>query len=300
MANVLKAEKQFAVLNLLVEGASIRATERITGVHRDTICRLVVRFGNGCKDFLDERLRGLKLRHVELDEVWSYVAKKQSRLTTEERAEWHDIGDVYLWTAIDQDTKLVASFAVGKRSADNARRFLLDLSERVVIPAAHESDPHAFRTGQHKIVLQLSSDAFAGYSEAVDLAFGPYVQYGQLIKNYRNALMPYTPSEMVGADRRVVYGNLDPWTICTSHVERHNLTARTFLKRMNRLTICFSKKLENHAAAVAMFLAYYNFCWRPRKPGKSGRRRLTPALAAGLTDRLWTFADLFAEVSKAW
>lgn len=284
------------VLNLLAEGASIRATERLTGVHRDTICRLVVRFGNDCKDFLDSRLRRLPLRHVELDEVWSFVRKKQSRLTVDERQERHDLGDVYLWTAVDQDTKLVASFAIGKRSADNARRFLTDLASRVVIPKPHESDAHAFHAGQHQIVLQLSSDAFAGYPEAIDLASGPYVNYGQIIKQYRNAQIVYTPSEMVGTDRRAVFGNVDLETICTSHVERHNLTVRTFLKRFNRLTICFSKKRENHAAAIAMFLAYYNFCWRPPRPGKSGRKRLTPALAAGVTDRLRTFADLFEAV----
>jgi IS1 family transposase len=229
--------------------------------------------------------------------VWSFVGKKQSRLTVDERQERHDLGDTYLWTAIDQDTKLVASFAIGKRSADNARRFLLDLSERIVIPGPHASDNHAFHRGDQQVVLQLSSDAFAAYPEAVDLAFGGYARYGQLIKNYRNATMVYTPSEMVGAERRPIFGDVDPYSICTSHVERHNLTIRTFLKRFNRLTICFSKKLENHAAAVAMFLAYYNYCWRTRKPGKSGRLRVPGAMAAGLTDRLWSFADLFEAVS---
>ena len=298
MANVLPLERQQTVLHLLVEGNSIRSVERLTGVHRDTIMRLVLRFGNECRELMDDRMRGLTLRHVQCDEVWTFVAKKQSRLTVDEKAKRHDIGDVYLWTAFDQDTKLVPTFALGKRSADNARRFLMDLAGRLTFPKVHASDDHAYNFGAYRQVCQLSTDGFLAYPEAVDLAFGPYVKYGVIIKDYRNAKMEYTPAEMVGTRRLARRGmsEREAWSICTSHVERHNLTLRTFMKRFARLSLGFSKKLDNLAASVSMYLAYYNFCWRPRHPGTTSRKRLTPAMAAGITDRLWTFEDLFDEI----
>jgi hypothetical protein len=135
--------------------------------------------------------------------------------------------------------------------------------------------------------------------EAIDLAFGPYAAHGVLIKEYRNATMQHTPSEMVGADRRVMRGQIDEWSICTSHVERHNLTIRTFMKRFARLSLGFSKKFENHAAAIAMFLAYYNFVWRSRhsdQSGKPGTKRVPAAMAAGVVDKLWSFDDLYETV----
>ncbi len=304
MCNVLKSERQKQVLHMLVEGSSIRATERITGIHRDTICRLMVRFGDGCRQLMDEQFRGLQLKHLELDEIWTFVLKKQGRLTTEERQERADIGDMYLWTALDKHTKLVPAFLVGKRSADNARRFLMDVAGRLTFPSAHESDAHAYKSTGYQVIVQLSSDAFNGYPEAVDLAFGPYAKYGQIKKDYRNATQPgrYAPPEMVGTNRRRVFAlrEGEERTICTSHVERHNLTIRTFLRRFARLALGFSKKLENLEAAVACFMAYYNFCWRSRYPdysGKCGRRRPPAAMAAGVTDRLWTFNELFSAVA---
>jgi transposase-like protein/IS1 family transposase len=283
-------------LRLLVEGMSIRATERTTGLHRDTICRLLVRFGHACQRLLDERMRKLTLTHLEFDEQWTYVAKKQSRLTTIEREESSDKGDVYLWTCVDQKTKLMPSFRIGKRSADNARRFMLDVASRLVFPKPHASDDHAFAIGHAQPIVQISTDGFSAYPEAVDLAFGPYAKFGTIIKEYRNANIVYQPSEMVGTKRtgRRGIGKDEEGTICTSHVERLNGTQRVFMKRLNRLTLCFSKKLANLAAAFAMYAAYYNFCWRPRKPGKTGRKRPTAAMMAGLTDRVWTFDELFA------
>jgi IS1 family transposase len=305
MANVLPRERQFTVLHLLLENNSIRSVERLTGVHRDTIMRLMVRFGRRCRDFLDERLRNLALTHIQTDECWTFVAKKQRRLTVEEKQEVSDEGDIYLWTCLDEPTKLVATFALGKRSADNARRVMMDLASRLVMPKPHESDAHAYQRPEHRKVIQISTDGFAGYPEAVDLAFGPYVRYGVLIKEFRSNDMPgrYNPPEMIVAERRAIRGIMpdEVYSICTSHVERHNLTIRTFMRRFTRLTLGFSKKLENLAAAVAMFMAYYNFCWRPRFPdhsGKCGRRRVTPAMAAGITDRLWTVQDLFGEVMR--
>lgn len=246
---------------------------------------------------MDERMRGLTLRHVECDEIWTFCQKKQSRLTIEEKAIRHDIGDIYVWTAIDQDTKLMPSYIVGKRSANNARKLMMDLRKRLVIPRPHESDAHNFDKGGYRPVTQVSTDGLVSYPEAVDLAFGPYVDFGTIVKEYRNATMAYTPSEMVGTDRTVRRGEINPRTICTSHVERNNLTIRTFMKRFTRLALRFSKKLENLEDAVALHMAYYNFCWRSRyadNSGKRGRFRPPAAMMAGVVDRLWSFDDLMA------
>jgi hypothetical protein len=164
-------------------------------------CAVVV-FGDACRNFMDERLRGLSLRHIQVDEQHTYVGKKQAHLTINEKATCHDIGEMYLWIALDTDTKLVASYAVGKRSADMARKLMLDLAGRLVMPSPHASDAHAFEKGEYSIITQISTDGFAGYPEAVDLAFGPYVRYGMLIKEYRNAKMQYDPSEIVGTKRK--------------------------------------------------------------------------------------------------
>jgi transposase-like protein/IS1 family transposase len=272
-------------LRLLVEGMSVRATCRTTGIDKRTILKLLVLFGTACRAFLDKRMRGLTLTHLQFDEQWTYVSKKQSRLTTLEREECHAIGDIYLWTCIDQQTKLMPSFRIGKRSADNARRFMMDVAGRLVFPSATQSDARHFQAGGYKTVVQISTDGWAGYPEAVDLAFGPYAKFGTIIKEYRNATMIYTPSEMVGTKRTGIRGidSRNARTICTSHVERLNGTQRLFMKRLNRLTYCFSKKLENLEAAFGMFAAYYNFCWQTRLPGKrtpaplkhwSARRRI--------------------------
>lgn len=282
-------------LRLLTEGMSIRATERTTGIHRDTLCKLIVLFGDACRRLLDERMQGLRLEHLQFDEQWTWVGRKQSRLTTTERELANDVGDVYIWTCIDQKTKLMPAFLLGKRSADNARRFMMDVAARLIMPSAHDSDAHAFAPGGYKRVVQISTDGFSGYPEAVDLAFGPYCRFGVIIKEYRNAKPIYTPSEMVGTKRiarRGIRGG-EARSICTSHVERLNGTQRVFLKRLNRLTLCFSKKLRNLEAAFAMFAAYYNFCWQTRKPGKSGQRRPTAAMMAGLAGHVWSFDELF-------
>jgi hypothetical protein len=175
-----------------------------------------------------------------------------------------------------------------------------------VFPSPHDTDAHAWRPETYIYVTQISTDGFSAYPEAVDLAFGGHAKYGQIIKDYRNADQPgrYAPPEMVGTERRGVYGlrESEEPTICTSHVERHNLTIRTLMKRFTRLSLGFSKKLENLEAACAMFLTYYNFCWRTRYPdksGKTGKRRPPAAMLAGVTDRLWTFDDLFAAVTRS-
>ena len=288
------------VLNLLTQGNSIRATTRITGVAGNTICKLLVYFGDACQRFLDQRMRGLTLTHLEFDEQWTWVGRKQSRLTISERAERSDVGDVYIWTCIDQQTKLMPAFMLGKRSADNARRFMSDVAGRLAFPKPHTSDDQSYTKPGYTPITQISTDGFAGYPEAVDLAFGPYVRYGVIIKDFRNANMIYTPSEMVGTKRtgKRGIGRRELGTITTSHVERLNGTQRLFLKRLNRLTYCFSKKLRNLECAFAMFAAYYNFCWQTRKPGKSGKRRPTAAMMAGLAGHVWSFDELFDAVLK--
>ncbi len=288
MANVLKREKQLQVIHMLVEGSSLRSVERVTGVQKKTAMRLMVRFGQACRGFLDQKMRGLELRHLECDEQWTFVQKKQGRLTDEEKASVRSakIGDQYLWIALDQDTKLIPSFIIGKRSADMARRFMVDLASRINLPSPMDVGE---RPG---IVPQLSTDGFNAYPEAVDLGFGAYVRYGQIIKDYRNADQPgrYGPPELVGTDRREIYGPIDEMTICTSHVERVNLTTRTLMKRFTRLSLCFSKKLENLAAAVAIYVAYYNFCWM--HASLNG----TPAMAARVASHPWSIDELYEKV----
>jgi transposase-like protein/IS1 family transposase len=288
------------VLRLLAEGNSLRGTSRLTGLHAATVAKILVHFGQACQRFLDERLRGLTPEHLELDEQWTYILKKQDKLTVDERRTRHDAGDCYIWTATDQRTKLLVSFRLGKRTGDNARRFLMDVASRLAWPKPHQSDAHAFMPEAITPVIQLSSDAFAAYPEAVDLAFGGRAKYGQIVKEFRNAKIIYTPSEIVGVKRRAVFQmtNSEVRSICTSHVERLNGTQRLMLKRLNRLTYCFSKRLRNLEAAFSLFAAWYNFTWRTRKPGKSGKLRPTAAMMAGLTDHIWTFDELFEAVLR--
>jgi len=284
----MSIEKRNTILRLLVEGNSIRSTTRLMGTNIPTVLRQLMWAGNHCAELMNRSFRNLTLNHLECDEIWTFVAKKQARLTMIEREECGTIGDVYLWTALDQETKLIPSFMLGKRSADMARRLMMDLAGRLVMPGAHVSDARDFKPTAYPTITQISTDGFAAYPEAVDLAFGPYVRYGTIIKEYKNAVMNYTPREMVGTRRNGIKGidKAGESTICTSHVERNNLTIRTFMKRFTRLALGFSKKFENLEAAVNLHMAYYNFCWRP------GEMRITPAMAAGVTPRLWNFDDL--------
>ena len=299
MANLLAADKQRIALQMLVEGNSLRSVTRLTGVHRTTVMNLLVRFGDGCRQFMDEEMRGLTLNHVEVDEIWTFVAKKRARLHVEDRDD-PMIGDMYLWVPLDQETKLVPTFAIGKRSADMARRLMVDLAARLEMPRPQDWWNTAFDK-----VVQISTDGFKAYPEAVDLAFGPYCKYGTIIKDFRNVDRPpgnYSPGQIISVERKARFGMSEDEmdTICTSHVERQNLTIRTFMKRFARLSLGFSKKLENLAAASALHFAYYNFCWRPRYQdwsGQPGRLRPTPAMMAGVTGQLWSFGDLFSEVS---
>lgn len=290
MANVMSVERRNTILRLLVEGNSIRSVCRLMGTNIPSVLRQLEWAGKHCAELLDARLRGLTLRHAECDEIWTFCVKKQARLTVDERAERSDIGDLFLFTAQDQDTRLIAAHTLGKRSADNARRFMVQLAGRLApISGPHASDAHLYGMGGYRPVIQISTDGFAAYPEAVDMAFGPYAKFGVIIKQYRNAGMIYDPGEMVGTERRPLrMPEHEASTICTSHVERNNLTIRTFMRRFTRLALGFSKKFENLEAAVNLHVAYFNFCWRP------GTMRITPAMAAGVTSRLWSFHDLLA------
>ncbi|MDZ4687099.1 MAG: hypothetical protein SH850_18640 [Planctomycetaceae bacterium] len=287
MANILPREKQILCLKMLCEGNSIRAVERTAEVHRDTIMRLMVRFGEGCQDLLDTQVRGVDARHLESDEQWTWVAKK-NRNCTEVEKETGTVGDQYLFIAFDQQTGLIACHDLGKRTEDTTRRFLARLANRIVLPQSVDVP--------YQTKPQLSTDGFNAYPNAIQDVFGSYVQHGVIIKNYANPdVGRYAPPDLADCERRRMQYVEDLWTICTSHVERFNCTTRMFCKRFCRLTLAFSKKLTNLEAAVAMHIANYNFCWRSRENDgqRTGRYRLTPAMQAGVVDTLWSFADLY-------
>jgi IS1 family transposase len=282
VANFIGREKQIQVLRLLTEGNSIRSTERLTGIHRDTIMRLVVRFGNQCRAFLDATMVNLPLRHIQCDEIWTFVRKKQARLFGNETHS-QTIGDIYLFTALDTDTKLLVSFAVGKRTSEVTETFIADLQKRLVRTLSTAGDERT----------QISTDGFGPYGPAIYRNFGRSARHGVLIKNYVNPEVGrYAPPALVKADRFNVSGITDLATICTSHVERMNGSIRQFVKRFTRLTYAFSKKLENLAGATAIHIAFYNFC------RIHGSLRCTPAMAAGVVDKLLDLGDLFDVVTE--
>lgn len=278
---VLSADLRRTILHMLIEGNSIRSTERLVSVHRDTIMRLLVKAGNECDAFLDDRMRSLKPRHIEVDEIWTFVEIKQGHIQA--GRDDSEIGDQYTFVAIDQDTKLIPSFIIGKRTAANCERFMLDLAGRIKAP----------KPGEPKIRLQLSSDGFAAYPGAVDLAFANTVDYGVIVKNFREGVEQpgrYGPPEMTATAREVITGDFDPYSISTSYVERQNLTMRTFLRRLTRLSLGFSKKLDNLKAAMALHFAHYNMCRR------HGTLKMTPAMAANVTGELWSLSRLIGEI----
>jgi IS1 family transposase len=269
MANILKTEKKVAAISMLCEGASIRAVERITGIQKKTIGRLALRVGQACKRIMDDKMRGLTCKQIEVDEIWGFIGAKRKNAA---RAGVY--GDVWTFIALDADTKLIPSFIVGKRDAYHARAFMEDLSRRL------------------SLRIQLSSDAMISYPEAVEGSFGSEVDYGQLVKTYgvtnlnKDAASRYSPAEVVKAERTVVMGMPDVSRITTSHVEKQNHTLRMHCRRLTRLTNAFSKKFENFEAAVALNFAYYNFV------KTHGAIRMTPAMAAGIEKSYWTVEDL--------
>lgn len=289
MVYVLKTEKQMDVLRLLVEGNSISSVSRLTRVHRDTCTRLMQRFGTGCRAFLDREMRDLQLSHLQLDEIWTFVRKKGYNITGLE-PDLDEIGSVYLFVAFDADTKLIPSFRLDRRTAAAAQAFLLNLAGCLKMPKAHASDQHAFQHGQYVPVTRISTDAFPGYVDAVDMAFGPYAVFGQLKKVTKGK----------GADKHVditkaaIKGSLHADDISTSLVERNNLTLRTFIRRFTRKSMGYSKKLANLRAAVRIHMAHYNYCWVHKTI------KTTPAVAAGIIGERWKLLDLYEHIRDGW
>ena len=262
------------IINCLVEGNSIRSTERMTGTHRDTIMRLLVEVGAGCAQLMDEQMRELPCRRLQVDEIWAFVQKKQRQVAPgDDRAR---VGNQWTFVAIDADTKLVPVHRVGKRDLPTAVAFMNDLAGRL-----------ANR-------VQLSSDALAAYVEATEQAFGADIDYGQAVKFYdAEPAGPgrYSPPKVTYSERNVIAGQPDTAHISTSYVERQNLTMRMSMCRFTRLTNGFSKKVENHKAAVALHFAHYNFVRVHRS------LRVTPAMEARVTDRLWSLDELVERTS---
>lgn len=269
--NVLRMEKKLAVLSALVEGNSVCATARMTDVNKRTILRLLLSVGANCERLLDRTMRGLPCRLVQCDEIWTFVRKKEKRVNGDDNA--LEVGDQYVFVALDAETKLVPCFRVGKRSAETTWYFIQDLQSRM----AHR--------------IQLTTDGFRAYVPAVEDAWGADVDYAMLVKVYEHNEAErerYSPSDVVQAVPIPVNGNPEPWYISTSYVERQNLTMRMQLRRFTRLTDAFSKKLSNLRAAVALHFAHYNFCRIHQT------LRATPAMAAGVTDEVWSLQRLLS------
>lgn len=266
--NVLPRDKQIAVISALTEGCSIRTVERLTCIHRDTIMRLGVRVGNGCAGLHDALMYGLNVGRIELDEAWSFVAKKQRHLKPDDPA---DFGDQYVFLALAGAAKAIISWRVGKRDGENCRDFLADLRARVV--GAPE----------------ISSDGFPAYPDAVERAFGMECSFATIEKHYAadaavEAARRYSPAAVVSVTTKHVVGAQR--TVSTSYIERQNLTLRMSQRRFTRLVNGFSKKLNNHIAAVALYVAHYNLC-RVHEA-----LRITPAMQVGVTDHVWSIGEM--------
>lgn len=273
MANLLNTDKRIAVIAALAEGSSIRAIERITGIHRDTIMRLGVKVGQGCTALMDARMRNLPCTRLELDEIWGYIGKKQVRKRPSDDP---SLGDVWTFCAIDADTKLVPAFKVGDRNAKTATAFLQDLDKRM-----------------HNRV-QISTDGLHAYVEAMEKTFAGNADYAQIVKVYGSEELPnrrYSPPEVISSEKIVISGRPNWELISTSYVERLNATTRLHMRRLTRLTLAFSKKRENFEAAVGLHFAYYNFVKR------HNTLRCTPCMAAGVTGSFWSVGELLEEVA---
>lgn len=270
MPNILPTEKKIAITAALMEGSSIRGIERMTGVHRDTVMRLGVRMGEGCTRIMDEKMVNLQSNRIEVDEIWGFIGMKQK--TANQKLKWSVAGDVWTWVALDAETKIVPTFAVGKRTNEMGNAFIADLSKRL----AHR--------------VQISSDAFAAYKGAIEGAFGSAVDYAQIVKIFSAAnsseARRYSPAEVVGIKKESVEGNPIMSLVSTSFVEKQNHTLRMHCRRLSRLTNAFSKKIENFRAAVGLHYGYYNFV----KTHKT--LRCAPAVEAGVINNAWTVAGL--------
>lgn len=272
--NKLPRQKRVEILSQLCEGMSLRAVTRTTGVSINTVTALLVTAGKACSEYQDQAFRNLNCRTIQLDEIWAFCYAKQKNVETAKAAP-PEAGDVWTWTAIDADSKLVASWAIGDRGPATAYSFIQDLAGRL-----------ANR-------VQLVSDGHRPYLTAVSRVFGEDgVDYSVLVKHYAmpapaiDAARRYSPTACVGAEKKIISGNPSWSATSTSYVERQNLTMRMHMRRFTRLTNAFSRKVENHAHAVALHFMYYNFV------RIHATLRMTPAMRAGVTEKLWDVVDL--------
>jgi IS1 family transposase len=268
--NKLPLETRVQILSLLVEGSSLRSISRVCGVSINTVTKLLVDAGMACANYHDEMVRNVAAKRVQCDEIWSFVGAKKKNVRTM-KAPMDGAGDVWTWTALDSDSKLMVTWWAGDRSSSTGVVFLRDLQSRL------------------SNRIQLTTDGHGAYLEAADHTFGDDVDFAQLIKIYKetpHAPGRYSPAECVGCKTKTISGNPDPAHISTSHAERQNLTMRMSMRRFTRLTNAFSKKYENHCHSLALYFVHYNWIRKHKAHGK------TPAMAAGLTDKALTMADV--------
>lgn len=290
--NRLAAATRAQVISCLVDGCSIRATVRITGVCKKAVMRLLVDAGRVCAEYQDAAFMNLSARRIQVDECWSWIGCKRANVTPEIKAKNPHAGDVWLWVAIDADTKLVLSHLVGSRTPPTAYDFMADVAKRIKFE--DETRPHAERRR-----VQVTTDGLYWYVDAVDHAFGADVDYAMQKKQFAGASVDkaastrYSPGKITSISTEVIKGSPDPRHISTSFVERQNWTVRTNMRRYTRLSNGFSRKLENHTAAVALNYFVYNFIRIHRT------LRMTPAMAAGVTQKLWEVSDLVALLEVA-
>ena len=275
--NRMPLAQRAQILGFLVEGMSLRAASRLADCSINTVTKLLVDVGMACAEFQDKALRNLTCRRIQCDEIWSFVGAKQKNVPEDRRGEF-GVGDVWTWTAIDADTKLIASWMVGSRDGDAARTFMGDLAPRL-----------ANR-------VQLTTDGHRVYLDAVEEAFAWDIDYAMLVKHYGEGPQgpdrKYSPAEYVSAEKRRITGRPDKAHVSTSYVERQNLTMRMSCRRFTRLTNAFSKKVENHAHAVALHFMYYNF-------GRIHKTlRVTPAMEAGVSKHVWSLEEIAALVPE--
>jgi IS1 family transposase len=273
--NKLPDEKRAQVIACICEGNSIRSTARLTGVAKNTICKLLLEVGNACANYEDRALRNIKSKRIQCDEIWSFVYAKQRNVTPEISSK-HQAGDIWTWTAIDADSKLAVSWMLGGRDAVTGKHFIEDLAGRL-----------ANR-------VQLTTDGYTVYLTAVESAFGCEIDYAMLVKAFESSQEEtrYSPAVCTSCERKPVMGHPDPDHISTSFLERQNLSMRMQMRRFTRLTNAFSKKVANHGASVALYFMYYNWV-RVHQT-----LRVTPAMEAGLTDHLWTIKEMLKNISN--